>query len=79
MTYHAYEKALSIIREVVKRKEYFHPCREDKVVLLMLVNMPERLTLLTSRYSKVIINTEETASCFNTSKYLNTVYIDNIT
>ena len=43
------------IREVGKRKEYFHPCREDKVVLLMLVNMPERLTLLTSRYSKVII------------------------
>ena len=59
MTYHAYEKALSIIREVGKRKEYFHPCREDKVVLLMMVNMPERLTLLTSRYSKVIINTEE--------------------
>jgi hypothetical protein len=45
----------------------------------MLVNMHERLTLLTSRYSKVIINTEETASCFDTSKYLNTVYIDNIT
>jgi hypothetical protein len=41
--YHAYEKALSIIREVGKRKEYFHPCREDKVVLLMLVNMPERV------------------------------------
>ena len=79
MTYHAYEKALSIIREVGKRKEYFHPCREDKVVLLMLVNMPERLTLLTSRYSKVIINTEETACFYNTSKYLNTVYIDNIT
>jgi hypothetical protein len=40
----------------------------------MLVNMPERLILLTSRYCKVIINTEETA-CSNTSKYI-TVYID---
>jgi hypothetical protein len=42
-----HEKALSIIQEVGKRKEYFHPCREDRIVLLMLVNMPKWLILLT--------------------------------
>jgi hypothetical protein len=78
MTYHAYEiKALSIIREVGKRKEYFLPCREDQSCAFDVGEYARTVDFANQQNSKVIINTEETA-CFNTSKYLNTVYIDNI-
>ena len=34
-------------------KEYFHPCKDQKVVFLMLVNLPERLIILTQDGSQV--------------------------
>ena len=48
-------------------KEYFHPCKDQKVVFLMLINLPERLIILTQDGSQV-------TSEDGVRKYNNTIY-----